>query len=196
MVNNKRQLNGGSRPVSSAQVKQMIQARKEKHILSLDASGTSTTGGTITYLSQIAEGDGADDRAGYEVRPVKHLVHLEVENGSTSMTRFIILQDKNSYGSSPSVGQILSSIAPTTTINPSAVMNGRFKILLDTMMTTSGNGNQIAYKTFQKRMGGSIHFIGSGSTSASAGANSMFLLVISNVATTYKTHHQLTFTDT
>jgi hypothetical protein len=195
MVYRKRRVNGGNKSVTKQQIRQMIRARKEKQILSLNSSGTSTTAGTVTYISQVAEGDSPDDRSGYQIRPVKHLVHLQVENASTSMTRFIIVQDKFAYGSAPTVGQILSSALATNTINPIAVMNGRYKILLDEMLTTSATGKNVEYKSIEKRMKGVIHFIGPTSSSSDAGNNAMFLLVISDTATVYSTHHQLTYTD-
>jgi hypothetical protein len=173
----------------------MIRSRKEKQIFSINSSGTSTTAGTVTYISQIAEGDSPDDRSGYQIRPVKHLIHLQVDNASTSMTRFMLVQDRLAFGAAPTVGQIISSATPTAMVNPIALMNGRYKILIDAMLTTSATGKNIEYKTIEKQMKGAIHFIGNGATSASAGTNSMFLLVISDVATSYTTHHQLTYTD-
>jgi hypothetical protein len=195
MVNRRQRVNGKNRSVTKEQVRRMIRARKEKQILSLNSSGTSTTAGTVTYISQIAEGDSPDDRSGYQIRPVKHLVHLQVDNASTSMTRFIIVQDKIAYGSAPTVGQILSSALPTNTINPIAIMNGRYKILLDEMLTTSATGKNIEYKSVEIKMKGVIHFIGPTTSSSDAGNNAMFLLVISDTATAYTSHHQLTYTD-
>lgn len=185
----------GSVPVTAARVKQMILARKEKKVCSSASSSTSTTSGVVTYLVPIALGDDADDRTGNVIRPVSMVSRLSVDSAATTTTRFILLQDVQANGTSPTTTDVLISASPFTSYEPINLAMSRFKVLYDVNLNTSASGTNIVTRTINFKMKGTIHFSGTASTSGSAGRNGIFLLVISDVATVYQTHHQMIYTD-
>lgn len=144
-----------------------------------------TTAGTITYLSTIAIGDDNADRDGAAISPD----YLKVwctnnyfQAAGVGICRYIIFQDKQSYGAAPAVLDVLQTADPNSQFNVPNKLAGRFRILMDWMFTGI-NGQDKQFHIRKKTMKpGKVNFTGTTAAVASAGMGAIYLLRITSTA--------------
>lgn len=184
------------RTVSKYVVKSMIQARMEPKALTISTVGNTATAGAIHYISAIGQDDTVSGRTGVQIRPKTFNCRISVFGAGNFVTRFILVQDRLNVGSSPTVTDILTSADVAAQYNVTSQLNKRFKILNDTALCLSNTGEQQRYKVLNIPMKGIIGYVGTGTTSASGGTNSVFLLIIGDSATpAFNIKSQIHYTD-
>lgn len=170
--------------VSRASVKRMINERLETKTTSFGTSSATTTGGAIGYVSTIAQDDTIFGRTGDVIRPVCLRMRYNFhDTANLNYARIIVFRDTMCQAASPNVTDILATAQYNSSYNfRNVVQQRRFVILHDHTfgMTPSGFNAQFYEKVI--RLKGTIHFVGTGSTAAAAGKNSLFLMTISGVA--------------
>lgn len=136
----RRKVRGDSRPASVATVTTL--AKKVNRILSeqerknFDVSGTlvAMVAGTpqIIQLSSIPQGDDATSRDGRKISLVSSQMRFNI-SGADSF-RVIVMQDMQSNGVSPAVGDVLT--APTNIRSPLTLdFKERFRVIYDNFCT-------------------------------------------------------------
>jgi len=151
-------------------------------IVNYNSQATSSVG-AVNYLSNIGQGDGANQRHGNDV----YVTGIEglwsvVGADATNVVRMMIIQDANSGGAVPLVGDIFE-----TASNPHSAINNlsqsRFKVLWDKFLGLSyGTGEGVRTGSIDLRFSPPIHvsYYTTGATTAGAAVNSLWLVTISD----------------
>ncbi len=170
--------------VSRASVKRMISERLESKTTSFSTSSATTTGGAIGYVSTVAQDDTIFGRTGDIIRPVCLRMRYNFhDTANLNYARIIVFRDSMCQAASPNVTDVLATAQYNSSYNfRNVYQQRRFTILHDHTfgMTPSGFNAQFYEKVI--RLKGVINYVGTGSTVASAGKNSLFLMTISGVA--------------
>jgi len=139
--------------------------------------------GTITHLSDLSNGDGANQRTGNSVLlsyiACKHYITIN-SAATNSFVRVIIFTDNQQIAdTAPAVTDVLNTASPTSFLNTSSV--GRFSIISDKMVKLSTNGPQSSfYKYYTKK---SQHIRYNGTTGADVQRGGLYMLTVGNEAT-------------
>jgi hypothetical protein len=182
--------------ITRKQVRSMILAQAEKKILTGHLSTALSTGGSMVYMSSMAQDDTIQGRTGDVVRPVRLDLRYFVSDTSTNATRIIIARDYLANAAIASVTDLLSTANQNSAYNGVNVLNKRFKIIVDKVLFTSTAGEQTINYVKSFNMKGEIRFVGTGATSASAGVGSLVALVICQAGTpTIDMSYSLHYTD-
>lgn len=171
----------------SREVARVLNARVE-HKRAVATTGSnidwSTTGVVSQLSTDIAQGDNIGQRSGDTIRPQRLIVRL-YSTGSLQVAsgRVIIFQDSMANGSTPAVTDVLDSAVYLAPYAAPTRQERRFKILLDQYIVNNPSAsNQESVHTFDLRLKGSIHYLGSAAAAASAGRNTIYVLFISRTA--------------
>ncbi len=182
--------------VTKRAVVSMIQSRLEPKAITVSTVANTSTAGVVYYMNVIPQDDTVSGRTGVQIRPKSLMFRVAVFGAGNFVTRYILLQDRMNNGSAPAVLDVLTTADVCAHYNINNQLNHRFKILDDTVLCVSNTGEQQRYKTHTTSLKGIIGFVGTGSTSASGGTNSIFLLAIGDSATPAFNHRvQLHYTD-
>lgn len=101
---------------------------------------------------------------------------------ATASVRVLLIRDNFCSGAAPAVTDVLQTASVLAPINITAFPN-RFKVLFDVRRDMSINGNEIvAVKKYSKDTN-HVKFIGTSGAIASAGAGTLFLILLSDQAT-------------
>lgn len=179
-----------------ATVKKMINSNEErKFVDTLTVSTTlepDSTGGTITYISGISEGDGQENREGRECRlrslEIKGSIKDTGSAGTDVITRMVIVRKLgDANGAAPTISDIYDSATDYRTL-PAVVYKGEYQVLMDKVIThprfgvaaTSANRTSMVnfYKSWKKAR--KLTYLGAGSTIVTAGRGHYFLICWSN----------------
>lgn len=160
-----------------------------------DAAGTS-----IFSISQIVQGDGSNQRIGskvfYRSLQIRWHVQLATTGPTFASARMIILYDKQSNAALASAAQVLQDVAtPANAINsPINYANRfRFKILYDSIMSISPNGNEIMYDKFYRKFRGILANFAEATSVALTG--DILVLFINTAIVNYNLYTRLRFMD-
>lgn len=166
------------------QLNQVVHANRHQMNNAADLNPL-TTAGTITYLSTIAIGDDNADREGAAITPDYLKVWITnnyFQSTGEGICRYIIFQDKQSYGAAPAVQDVLQTADPNSQFNVPNKLAGRFRILMDWMFTGI-NGETNQYHIKRKTMKpGKVNFTGTTNNVNSAGMGAIYLLRITTTA--------------
>lgn len=173
------------------------------HAMNNSVTTALTNAGFVTYLSTIAIGDDNADRSGASINPLHFQYWHLINSGGTSTQaiRFIIFQDKQSYGAAPAVLDVLQTADVSSQYNIPNMLAKRFKILKDYTMCgvvgTAGatTGTLVQRKATFKKLN-KVNFTGTTAAVASAGSNAVYLLGITSAAAnvgTHNFHYQIKF---
>lgn len=185
-------------------VKSIIDARVEhKEYFQRFTGGAVAAGAVIPITQNIADGTNINDRTGFQIRPqhLKIVISAKAATNNVFGTfRIIFFQDRNSDGTVPVTGDLLSSGTSVESYNGINIQNGRFKILKDWFMPvsffTGGNGTPICIvQEHNIRMKGVINYLASTGASSN-GKGSLYALVIDGDSNTnYAFAVNLKYTD-
>jgi hypothetical protein len=182
--------------LTKRQVKQMIGSKMEHKIYTGASSGTFTTAGALIYKTPMAEDDDYFGRTGLVINPIAYRQRLVVSSTVSGYYRVIVFQDTMANGASPAVTDVLAAANTNSQHNPINVLNRRFKFLSDDLLCTSVAGEAVRFVEHVIKLKGQISFLSTGATSASAGKNAIFTLVIGQDTTgAYDMKTALTYTD-
>ncbi len=133
----------------------VYRARTESKFFDTAFNGIDmTTAGTITHISDITQGDGAESRDGEVVTITSVQGHYVISSGdSTNIARIIIFMDKESIAVNPIPANVLESVtAGLGIVAPINMVNRRrFWVVHDQIygLTLAGNSN-VTHKFFHK----------------------------------------------
>jgi hypothetical protein len=182
--------------LTKKQVQQMIGAKVEHKIYTGASSGNFSTAGALIYKTPMAEDDDYFGRTGLVINPVTYRLRLVVSSTTSAYYRVITFQDSMANGASPAVTEVIAAANTNSQYNPINILNKRFKFLSDELLCTSAAGPAVRFVERTIKLKGQIGFLTSGATSAAAGKNAIFTLVIGQDATgTYDLKTALTYTD-
>lgn len=152
-----------------------------KYIDSGTVNLTFNNTGTVSYLTDVAQGLGDEDRIGNTILLKDIYFRYEIAmNATASATtiRVILFCDKETDGVSPTVGQVLETVNYLAPLNQDS--SKRFVVLKDITMSMSIYNNRIKAGKFYKILNIHTRYDGTGATVADARQNQFFLLTISN----------------
>lgn len=159
-----------------------------KYIDSGTVGITFNNTGTVSYLTDVAQGLGDEDRIGNTILLKDIIFRCEIAmNATASATsvRVILFCDKETDGTSPTVTQVLETASYLSPLNQDS--SKRFVVLHDIGFSMSIYNNRIISDKFYKELNIHTRYDGSGATVADARQNQIFLLTISNEVTNVPT---------
>lgn len=171
-----------------------------------DTTDASTTP-NIFLLNGVAEGLTELSRNGNSIRPKSLAINAHFFRGITAtfdLVRFMVVRDKDSAGTAPTITEILATSAPLSHRNLGTDQN-RFDILHDDLLLLSGTsaaGEQTTHTSKLVRIDMSLNklmkYDGGGATDVSWGA--LYAVVLGTVAagtsaTDTSINWQMTFID-
>lgn len=167
----------------------------DTHAMNNAISTAMSNAGFVTYVSTIAIGDDNADRSGASINPLSLQFWHTMNSGTTQsqVMRYILFQDKQSYGAAPAVLDVLQTADVTSQYNIPNLLAKRFRILKDWTMTgvvgTAGatTGSLIQRKGTIRKLN-KINFTGTTAAVASAGSGAVYLLGITSAAANVGTH--------
>ncbi len=149
--------------------------------------------GSVSFISNIAQGSDVDQRNGDSILPkaLQLRAKFSINSSATTTTvRYIILRDMQYDGANPTVPDVLAALDPLAFMN---LDNGkRFRILKDWIVTLRKvDKTEVVLKTFLKfnkpRRGTNVHrhwyhirYDGPASTEADADQGQLLILMISD----------------
>lgn len=198
LINNKRGLHSkaAKRVATVGDVKRIIRGQAEiKRYVAVSVTNGNTTAGSITNLSNgIVQGDDLTQRAGDQIRMVKHILSVRATAITVSQTfRFIWIKDNTNRGTVPTVLEVLSNVNFMAPYAPAPLQQSRFSILADFKLNCSLTGESIKSRTL-KLPGKLVSYNGATAVAASNGPGATFLLVIGDSNTglwdfSYEAHY-------
>lgn len=185
-----------SRLATVSDVKRILrdQAELKRYVL-VSVTNGNTTAGSVTNLSNgIIQGDDLTQRAGDQIRAVRHILSVRATAITVSQTfRFILFKDNNNRGTVPTVLEVLSNVNFMSPYAPAPLQQHRITILKDFKLNCSLTGESIKSRTLTLP-GNLVSYNGATAVAASNGPGALFLLVIgdSNVGLwdfSYEAHY-------
>ena len=188
--------------------KRVSKLEKSLELKTHDSSQSSTVGLTmvLTHLSAMVQGVTSLTRLGLQICPVNIKVFGTLaQNGDATaptVVRLMMVRDKEAHGGIDfTLPELLEGEDPTVRSLKEHDRTQRFTILWDKLIVlnerVSATSWAMPIKYFRK-LGGVIHYVGTGATFASLGANNIYLVAISNDDTnkpTLNVNMRLRFTD-
>lgn len=183
-------------PAKVSRLQRQVALLKPETKLSYGALSTNNitqAAGAIMYCSPVPQGALDNDRIGDTIRPQFMRVrgHITGINTVGCLVRFIVIKDTQSNQATPVIsgatyGVFSSFVARTAHIRPESVK--RFKVLYDYTMSgeamTSGFGNAPFFDTGVIKLSGVTTFTADGGTTAGAGKNQYYMVVLVDGADT------------
>ncbi|MGN7614506.1 hypothetical protein ACQZV8_20750 [Magnetococcales bacterium HHB-1] len=164
------------------------------------AGAVSSTTGSITPLSNLAQGDDYNARNGRSIKlsslHVRGTVNANA-SATTTKVRLIIFNDRVSNGSTPAITDVLASSDPMSFLNLNNT--SRFKIIYDRLYRlTDDQDNSV--KTFRcnKKLGWHAKYNGSAGNVNEMQTGHLWFLILSDQATNTPSvdiHTRLRFVD-
>lgn len=162
-------------------LKGLVNAERKFH--DIDTNFTTSSAGTLTRLTNVAQGDTQSTRTGNSlfIRTLYTRGRIAMNTAVAEATvRLILLIDKSETTAAPAVGDILQTIgtgsAPFSSLEITNM--GRFKILKSKMFTLNNTGaNSLPYKFFIRLR---HHTRYNGPLSTDFGRGQIYLLAISD----------------
>ncbi len=169
-------------------------------------SHTPDQNGSITCISQLAQGTNVGNRIGDSVRVqrLSLLGRAAVSSSVTSysMTRIIVFRDMEGQGTAPVVSDVLESVGSSAAPRqPYDWLNRkRFSILADWFMplTALSGGSSVREFSFDVDLAKHVLYRGTTAAAASDGEGSIYVLSVSDEATNTPSivaTTRITFTD-
>lgn len=181
-----------------SEVKQIIRGRAEiKRYVQVSNTNANATAGTIQNLSNgIVQGDDLNQRAGDQIRMVKHILHVRGSAITVSQTfRFIWFKDNTNRGTTPTVLEVLNTANYMSQYAPAPLQQARFSILADFMLNCNLSGESIKSRKVSLP-GKLVSYNGATAVAASNGPGAVFLLVIGDSITgLYDFSYEVHYTD-
>lgn len=192
-----------NKPVTKAQVKQMIVSAQEIKDFTVSGTGGVDAAGTIIPITPIPQGDTSQTRDGDQVI-LKHLeMHVSRQIPTTPQIvriRMILFKWLGEISVSPSVAQILnftgSVQAPISSIEQEALNAKQLVILVDSLVALD-TYNSVHVNSYNMPLKGKVIFSPGSSTDSYGG---LYLLFVSDGATSTvfcpcEWNTKVTFTD-
>lgn len=167
----------------------------DTHMMNNTINTALTTAGFVTYVSTVAIGDDNADRTGSAINPISlnywHIINIGT--AQTGAVRFILFQDKQSYGAAPAVADVLQTADPSSQYNVPNTLAKRFRILADythcgVVGTAGATTGCLTQKKRTIKKLNKVNFTGALSTAASSGSGAIWLLGITGAAANQATH--------
>lgn len=186
----------GSKLVTASDVRNIIRSQAEKkRFVVVSVTNGNTTAGSVTNLSNgIIQGDDLTQRAGDQIRMVRHILAVRATAITVSQTfRFIWLKDNTNRGTVPTVLEVLSNVNFMAPYQPAPLQQSRFTILADFKLNCSLTGESIKSRELSLP-GKLVSYNGATAVAASNGPGAVFLLVIGDSNTglwdfSYEAHY-------
>jgi hypothetical protein len=186
------------RVATIADVKQIIrgQAEIKRYVLLSTGNSNTTTGNVINLSNGIVQGDDITNRAGDQIRMIRHQLHVRGSAITVNQTfRFIWFKDNTNRGTTPSVIELLNSASYFAQYNPVTLQQSRFTILGDLSLDCSINGESIKSKMLNRK-GKLVSYNGATAVAGSNGPGAVFVLVIGDSLTgLYDIAYEAHYTD-
>lgn len=177
-----------------------------KFVDTVSGLGSVTQSGTVTCITQLAQGLTSTDRVGDSIK----LQHIEVRGtviinplATNTTVRVIIFRDLDGYGTAPTCTDLLENVGGTVAPNSPYKFNKRqrFSILFDEMfqlqsILAQGTSSDAWY--FNTAHAGHVLYLGSTAAAASNGKGSVYVAAISEEATNtpqFDFYSRVLFTD-
>lgn len=162
------------------------------------ASDTALVAGAVGYLSGCSQGDGTNGRTGNQINLQNIDFNLAFRCTASTNVRIIIFRDKFNVGSMPGTADILESadvLSPVNYLN--TIVQKRFVVLYDKTHSFTTGGKLFDTMKVEKPQQYKIRYSGSSNSYSNAAENSLYYLVITDVASTcvFSMYTRLGFTD-
>lgn len=164
----------------------------------VNISTPPSSGGYVSSLCNVPQGDGGEARDGRSVKCTSIQLRAGYAlNGAASATsvRTILVVDMQNQGTDPNVTDILDTASTVSNLNI-ASFPGRFKVIYDRTSTISVTGAQRTEFKHYKKL--NFHLKFEGAAGSTVTKNPLYLLLISNEATntpSVNVHTRLRFLD-
>lgn len=161
------------------QNKQSIEVKEITNTVESDV----TTAGSVSTMTNIAEGDDINNRTGRKVRlksfQIKgYVVNNDSTSTSTSVARVLIIRDNSFTSSTPSITEILQG-GDAYGLRAQEVENKyAYSVLYDKLMVLDPNSNNQQGVQKFKKLNHECIFDGSANTTSNKGA--LYLMLLSN----------------
>lgn len=157
-------------------------AAVEHKVITSNTGTVPTTAGYVVNTTVVGEGDDLADRSGRKIYIESLHMRLNQLATATNNTRFILVRDKFNLGAVPAVLDIITSASVGAPYHQDNVITQkRFKVLLDVTKSYSLNGTLAG--VVDRRVKVNLPAFWSGAASTDEGSGLIWLLVITDVAT-------------
>ncbi len=163
--------------------RRLNQSHEDKYVESPLAFFTSSATGTVFPLSNVVVGNTEVQRIGDKIHALRLQLMLRVTVPQTpDGIRIIIFKDKQQHGVQPVTADVLQMTEAMSMFN--RVNLERFKIMRDVYVPTTINQsvNSLMIYRFDVKLNHNIHYINATASATGAGSGSVYMLVLTEVA--------------
>lgn len=166
-------------------LKKMLNVEKKFFDVSFSAGAIPLTA-TLTPITLVAEGNDYNQRAGISIKMNSIQWRIKISLGATPLPntiRFLLFIDNECAGATASLGDLLENTA-IPTVSPLNHVNGkRFKILNDSCVQISPNGDEQKWLQGFIKLNNHVKYQGTTGVIANAREGNLFFLLVSDQAT-------------
>lgn len=180
----------------------MLSSAQEVKRLATVASGSVvvSTGGTISNLSLIAQGDDIANRSGDVINMHDidlRMIFFQGTPAASASIRIILFTDGMGSGATVGVSELLLTANITSPYNPVNAQRHRFKILRDeTIVVVGATEKQEVNIVWHNAINQRRYFNDATATATAVGKNTLYILVIgSTTVPIFSIQHSLQYTD-
>jgi hypothetical protein len=192
----------GKEVVTKQQVKDLIKSVQEVKQLStaISAGNAITTGGGISNLSLVAQGDDINNRSG-DIITMKeldlYLAFFQATAANSVTIRLIVFSDSMGSGGTVGITEFLFSANFTSPYLAFNRQRNRFKVFHDEMFTMVGaTQTQEVDRHLKIPINQKRYFNDATANATSVGKNTLYLLILgSTTVPVFAVQHSLRFTD-
>lgn len=164
----------------------------EKKFKEIAASQTPGTGGAVTYLTAIGQGDTQNERQGNSLKAYANNLSYTINMSSMAsdtLVRVMLVKDQVSDGTPPTINDILETTfsgAGQAHYNPNYA-GSRFSILYDRKHALSINGSRIQNGKSNLKLSHHVKYKGTTSGQLDAQSGHLYLITWSNETVNWPT---------
>lgn len=160
----------------------------EKHYLDTAISTATSSAGSVTLISGVAQGDDVNNRQGNSVLGKSMYCSYSIARNAANTNvannvRIVVFKDLSNIGTTPTVGDILASASVIAPLNVDHT--SRYQILRDDRIALTLNGSGSRFSKHYIRVNDHLKFTGSLATDVYT--NALYVLVITDQASSQPT---------
>ena len=160
-------------------LKSMINVEKKLHSLTASINPSST--GTITHVTQIAQGDGQGNREGNSIKTTyfgfRGRCSLNASASNTFLRVMLIRDTQQQSDTTPAISDVLENVSVSSFLNPETL--GRYTVLFDQTYSLESAGSTGSRTIeFNKKLNSHVRFNGSAAGDIQKGG--LFLIFLSD----------------
>ena len=152
-------------------------SKPEKKWLDTNINQELSTTGAITPINTIGQGSDAINRIGNQVKMLGVLIKGAIGVGSTptsAAVRVIVVYDKQTNGSTPSVSAILTTVSMAGMLNLD--YKNRYTIIADECYHVESTGQQVVPVNIYRKMNLNTQFTSTGTSIADISSGSIYVI--------------------